>query len=725
MINSISNKVSEIIIEIYQSNKAFLTQEKIKNFIEEALSPCIEEVDWVLFCNKAQEHSAYKFAFWFLCLALRDGISFGKYSMYLYQNKECYERLREYPHVQYKPILCGKDITKQIVCYNAYGERKNIYIFVDTNNEFLKSLIYRCMCRVNHREVQPSAAVLFHFAKSFGEEEIRITSLDDLRCAMIFQQTQYYQELFKSDQNNFKQAVTFLCFFYRWLVNEYSDRDFFTGCYKITRKLLFAGMFKKYLMEGYYFTVFSPSNIPAEHEKVVFTCNGFDRLSTKYLSEDFFAINLSHLHSQEYRKLILSYVLTQKSFTSSRNTCIIAAECLENLYQIKIQEHYPNKHLLHFTTPEAQHLKAYISRKDYASTTKGARISDIKRFFEWCGNAGLVTFEYCFFDELTTPKGRQKGKAKAIPDDELVKINTVLREDSNKNLREKLMYAIFHLAVFTEFRISQICHLKIDAIVPTVKPGEYTLRANNKTSFGDVIENPITEQTYRLLRGVINDTDTLRNTLCPPELKRYIFIYQAEHPKKVTVMRSDLFRQTLKSACKKAGLPQYTASNLRDTYMTKAWEFVMSNGKSNMELSLLTKHRHIDTTMSHYVELELEKMLEATYGVEIGENLVDAKSKVVEEMPEILSDEALDVEHGCGKCAAKQCTGTAALSCLVCKNFVTTPKHKPYFEKMIEITQKQIENTKNKHEKEDLTTIKTLYVLYLKAIYSFEESKNG
>ena len=121
--------------------------------------------------------------------------------------------------------------------------------------------------------------------------------------------------------------------------------------------------------------------------------------------------------------------------------------------------------------------------------------------------------------------------------------------------------------------------------------------------------------------------------------------------------------------------------------MTRAWEFVAKNNLSEIELSLLTKHKQIDTTLNHYLELELDKMLEATYGIEIGNIKVDTKSKVVDVFPANLSGKENDVENGCGKCSAEKCDGSSALSCLICNRFVTTPKHEPYFRKAIELLQ--------------------------------------
>lgn len=58
-----------------------------------------------------------------------------------------------------------------------------------------------------------------------------------------------------------------------------------------------------------------------------------------------------------------------------------------------------------------------------------------------------------------------------------------------------------------------------------------------------------------------------------------------------------------------------------------------------------------------------------------------------------------------------------ALPCLICDNFITTVRHEPAFRRAIEAVDKLIQNSGTKHDKDDLTTIKLLLVMYLKAIY--------
>lgn len=207
-------------------------------------------------------------------------------------------------------------------------------------------------------------------------------------------------------------------------------------------------------------------------------------------------------------------------------------------------------------------------------------------------------------------------------------------------------------------------------------------------------------------------------------MKDYIFICEGDNSS-ICLIDAQSISNYLKKACKALGFNEkYTAINLRVTHMTKAFEHVLRNGKSNIELSVLSKHKRIDTTKNHYIEMELEKMLEATYGIIIGDSskLIDVDSKIVDEIPSNLVDS--EVDDGCGNCSIKDCVMISALTslpCFLCDYFITTVGHLKFFVKAIENVDMLISYAKTMHDKEDLITTKTLYVLYLKAIYKRKE----
>lgn len=173
--------------------------------------------------------------------------------------------------------------------------------------------------------------------------------------------------------------------------------------------------------------------------------------------------------------------------------------------------------------------------------------------------------------------------------------------------------------------------------------------------------------------------------------------------------------------CEIAGTQLYNSRNLRDTHMTKAFEYILRNGKSDLEMNLLSRHSRIDTTKSHYIEMELTKMLESTYKVTLGNRDINQQSQILDSLPQKFDGNDTLVENGCGHCIAKSCTMTGSLPCLICKDFVTTVDHKHYFIKMISNCDELLKKTTIRHEIEDINLIKTLYVNWLKNIYIKEE----
>ena len=281
-----------------------------------------------------------------------------------------------------------------------------------------------------------------------------------------------------------------------------------------------------------------------------------------------------------------------------------------------------------------------------------------------------------------------------------------------------LTYAILHLAIETEFRISQICHLKVDCIRPTTKSHEYIVKTYHKTGHGRLDSFVITELTYRHLMRVIENTEPYREKCTRNDLSEYIFLYDGTM-NTVALMDSSKFLICFQRACTELGLPKYTSRHIRDTHMTKSFEYVLTHEKSDLVMSALSKHKHLDTTKSHYIEQKLNEMLEATYGIIIGDldDCYNPSTHIVERIPEDIDHTSNIVENGCGNCKAAQCTMRNILPCLICDDFVTTVEHEPAFRRAVDAIDKLIQSSGTKHDKDDLTTIKLLLVMYLKAIY--------
>ena len=187
------------------------------------------------------------------------------------------------------------------------------------------------------------------------------------------------------------------------------------------------------------------------------------------------------------------------------------------------------------------------------------------------------------------------------------KLAVYLQVNAGSSAQMHLALAVFHLALQTEFRISQILHLTTDCIRSSFKPGEYVIHSAAKSSHGAKNDYVITEETYRLLMSTIDFTEPFRSRCSIEAYKDYIFLYPGRNGD-IHHYNPTIFRDCLQKACSDLGFEiTYNASSLRDTHMTKALEHIMRNEKSDLEMGLLSKHKHLDTTKNHYIELELEK----------------------------------------------------------------------------------------------------------------------
>ena len=394
-------------------------------------------------------------------------------------------------------------------------------------------------------------------------------------------------------------------------------------------------------------------------------------------------------------------------------------DALSMIEDIKAQKNYPNPELEYMNNQEALFIRSFCSDESVKLATRNNKIGAIRRFLMWERDENWeITFDDMFFEYLIQYEEPSKTHGNAIPDEHLGKISEWLANQAETNHEMDLTYAALHLALETEFRISQICHLKIDCIKPSAKSHEYIVQTYHKTGHGRLASFVISELTYRHMMRIIENTEPYREKCTRRELSEYIFLYDGTM-NTVALMDSTKFRNCFQKACAALGLPKYTSQNIRDTHMTKSFEYVLRHGKSDLVMAALSKHKYLDTTKSHYIEQKLNEMLEATYGVIIGDldDCYNPSSHIIDKIPPEVDKDSNIVENGCGNCKSKQCTMRNALPCLICDDFVTTVEHEPAFRRAIEAVDRLIQQSETKHDKDDLITIKLLLVMYLKAIY--------
>ena len=720
-------KLQTIMDEIAPSvSKSTLVRTETQRFISKYSDMDTEDIDWEEICRAVETYGCYKYGFLLMVQLLRDGVYHGSHAGKLYRNLPTYEKMLHQRNTLLTDAMCGNRIEQQVIYINErpHSQQWFSFTYIDTANPFIVDIFESHLNSMNAHGRWCPRKVAEVFGKSLGKYENEVHFATDFNATMMFEQTDFYKKQFNDNEDMRRAGLKFVVNFYRWLVRSNPEHDYFENEFHMSDRLLFNNRLSELIERDFYFTTLNPANIPYGKERVCFILKGFDSASTRITNDDFSTIDFSGLSNTFYRDLLIEFMVTSTSASAIKWVGIPAyiREGMEKVYIAKQAPSYPNKQLDYLTNQEAIFIRQVFDAQKIGIRTKNNKIGAVRRFLSFCVDKHAIEVDDLFFDYLTQYEEPNKNTAKAVPDKALTKLNKYLLDKSKNDLFYKEMFVIFHLAIQTEFRINQICHLQVNCIRPTIKPNQFEVLSNSKTSHGRKNSYVISTMTYNLLMDIIEETEPIREAYPVDSMKRYIFIYNQSSVNNKPVVFSDaIFSNYMGQACEALKIERYTAANLRDTHMTKALEHIMRNGKSDLEMSVLSKHKYMDTTKNHYIEMELEKMLESTYGITIGTELIQTDSKVVDEIPEHLQGEDSDVENGCGKCTADSCVMTGSLPCMACKHFITTTRHEVFFKKAIEDVDRLIKSTTNRHDKEDLVTIKELYVLYLKAIIKHKE----
>ena len=720
-------KLKKIIDELNPSiSKSTLTKKNVKEFTKVYSSKNTEDVDWVELCNDVEQYGCYKYGFLLFINLLIKGLYTGSYADNLYSNLSTYKQMMHQRNTSLRDAMCGERIKYQIIYKSEHTGHQQWFSFsyINTKNTFILSIIKSHLDNMAAHGRNCPREIAFVFGKSLGKYENDIHAPTDFTEQTLYEQLDYYKNNYKDDENLRRTGIRFIINFYRWLVRNNPEHDYFQNAFHMSEKLLFNNRLSDLVEESFYFTTLNPNNIPYDKDKICFIMKGFENESTRLTNDDYVTINFSKLTNTFYRNLLIEYIVTSNSISAIKWVGIPAyiIEAMEPVYKAKQTPNYPNKKLNYLTNQEAIFIRKLFDSQDISLRTKNNKIGAVRRFISHCVESQTISVDDLFFEYLSQYEEPSKNTSMTISDNDLVKLAKYLSKKRKESIFYDEMFVIFHLAIQTEFRISQICHLQIDCIRPTIKPNQFEIISNAKDTHGRKNRYIITTATYNLLMDIINETEEIREQCPVDSMKQYIFVYIVKNYNDRPALFHDYtFSTYFGKICDELGINHYTASNLRDTHMTKSLEHIMRNGKSDLEMSVLSKHKYMDTTKNHYIELELEKMLESTYGITIGTELIQTDSKIVDTIPEELQGDENDVENGCGKCKISECVMTGPLPCLACEHFITTPKHEIFFKKSIEALDRLIKKTTNPHDKEDLVIIKELHVLYLKAIIKHKE----
>lgn len=530
-----------------------------------------------------------------------------------------------------------------------------------------------------------------------------INSFKDFSIDIFREQFKFYDTL---DLSNI------LCAFYLFLWGFEPEYDLFPKSSGITYKALKRKEFFKEYRTGYRLVIYNPLDPVPLFDKWIVDYNVF---ATNFLlvnNTNGKSINFELVNDKIYRQYV-------KTWLWKDSTISIKAK-LDYFFYVNrffnfISSNKKNDDINTISLEEAVSYKNYILNTIESDTNASKYLYNIQGVLSYLKDNNLMKIEDNVLYHLKYPS-KSKNKAKTVPLEDLNKLAYLMDKNGENSTLNKLYYLIFYIILQTEFRISHILALETDCVEETAKKGQYIINTKTKTSNGFDIREGITSYLKEQIDYISKITQGLRNECREKKLKKRLFI-TTNYSRKLIIssIRIESFNDYLSECCKELGIAHYNASNLRDTHMTKAEEYIIRKGLSEIEQTALTGHTNTNTVNRHYVESNITEMLELVHGIIIGN--VDINGKIITYADESIANSKNEVENGCGYCQCDSCKDNSCLSCFMCNDFVATVDRIPYFEEQLQIINHKITEATIPHDKEDLLNIKQLLLNYLKALY--------
>ncbi len=625
------------------------------------------------------------------------------------------------------PLLDGSHDANKCRLYKANsiinGNPIITMLDFDTDNCFIQDLLIEF--QMTQHNVKPRAYHI-EFFRRFAE------SLDHHLPSNIYEfnaNTLIKQEQFFSAIKREAELENRL--FYRFIIEKQGNNKTITINDGISIGYLMSENFVGRFSDGYRYVPINPNEPVPEYDKWAISPNGLEQAVASDKPEHIRYIDFTRISEKIIRNAAKAWFWSEAKagFENRQRNTLYIIEFFE--YRDKLRSMYFDKFVQarDGTDLDLQHtvlseeVISYTNEWNDALTSQSytSRIVPLKLFLQYMNDAGIYRTEIAAFEYLNTSGKGSKPKQEIlpVPKDDFIKLIAKLEKKAQDNTLHMLYYIVFCLNTLTPLRISSILDLDDNCLVEKSK-GIYALEVKVKTSDGDEKDIQISKEIKRLVEVALSLTKEMRNN-APAEQRHYLFIVNNQKDFYRSIP-SRSYAKYLHDCCDEAGIPRYSAQNLRKTYYTNLVENAIKNNVSLMSLKELTGHANIDTTENYYVKENIRNYLEATYGVEIGN--MPVVGSVVTDYPEAKHEDI--VNDGCGYCRNPECNVLGTANCLMCKGFITTPKHIAQFEEAINILNQQIVDNENAHDKEHLYAVKRLYAAYLEQLYiRKEESENA
>lgn len=682
------------------------------------------DIEWEYFCKIVQkEKSIVKEVLYFLIFLIKTNNYFGGYKEYI-------ELLIPYMSnimIKRSTLIKIFQVNKTPIHFmvyrrSDYGIKSTAYssyvIDLNTNNIFLRNILLEFISSA------PNSNIQFYKSFPYFEESLPMKNINSIKDFNI----KTFRTQFKNYSNRYgKKGLIFLVRFYIFLLSQYNDEQFFKETDELDINILKRSDFIKIYKDGFVKVYYNPYESYPDADKWILVPNGFERISTQINSDDYKAIDFSKIEDERYRRYAKEWFWDKgENSINSKIRSLANIKIFTNfIYKLKrdkkiktLENDKFNENRI--TQIEIILFKEYLkSQKDNFKTIQIYLIS-IRSFLDYITKKGYVEVDAGISYLLKSKREKVVNQYdKQVPEEHIVLLEKKLKENAKNNYTYALYYALFHISISSEFRISQIINLKTDDIQEGMKKNEYIIKTTTKVSNGDVVDQPIGIRTKRFLDQVIKFTEEMRKNCNNKELSKFIFINKKMRNIN-SVIKARSYYTYLTDCCASINIPKYTSKNFRCTYLSHVKKVADKNLWSELELINITNHKDVEILEKHYLGNQIRECLEASYGIIIGD--LEIKGQVVDNINTHKISENI-VEDGCGVCSRESCNIESSLGCLLCKSFIATLNNIPYFEMKIEQINKQIEGENIQHEKEHLQTIKRLFVAYLERLYIVKEGK--
>ena len=693
----------------------------------------LSQISWFMLCDVANKTS-YKQCTFFLLFALLGFEGWDDpYKPFLMEMEPIFRKVVENyvnnrgksHNIAVQNLFCYDDIRKKI-CFIGPHDYFG-YLSVETKNTYLKQQLQNFFNKkqaqtiLNIRTIEEKHKVISTLFDRFVPD---FNQNSDIPESIFWKQVKY---LLEANTEN-AAWLSYLFKFYVFLM-EGPMPHLFISAEIVSLPFLKGESTIRHLRNGYHFVNLDMSSydVIRNKRKVVFILKGYDRKYNTVQPYDFKAFNCSGIEEERYVPIFWEYALkeTLNDNIHFNNYDYMIVDALNVITRMKEQPGYECTDPFIITRAECIAIKASVFNRFTSKTKRYQTIAQTKCFLSYCEETGLLGFEKMALRRMQNEWQPNDGNInETISADTLSSIMSILKKESETDIRATHVLAMIRLLLDTEFRISMICSLKTTDLMAGARSDEWYVKSITKTSHGKTIEHVITKETAQILLECIEATKEIRCRMDDRLLADFIFIYYSKEEHQYRKMKQTGFSYNLNRILSQHGINQrFCASDFRNTHMTKALQYCIENGKNDLEKALLTKHKKLMTTLDHYYDTQAAfcEQLEDTYDIEISPDL-SVPGNVVANAPAAVE---VTVEHGCGVCTSDRCIMHSNLPCLLCRSFITTPLHEPFFKEAVNAISETMRHTEDEHAREDLRTRKSLLVLYLEKIYEYKEKNKN